>query len=74
MTVQFASVDDVREFVSIATLQPFEISVVDGEHVVSAKSFMELFTMRFTRPLELQISDPQDAEKFARVANRFLIP
>ena len=45
MIVRFASVSDVREFVGLATLQPYAIDVVDGEHVVSAKNFMELFTI-----------------------------
>ena len=36
MIVRFASVSDVREFVGLATLQPYAIDVVDGEHVVSA--------------------------------------
>ena len=48
MIVRFASVSDVREFVGLATLQPYAIDVVDGEHVVSAKNFMELFTINFT--------------------------
>ena len=46
MIVRFASVSDVREFVGLATLQPYAIDVVDGEHVVSAKNFMELFTIK----------------------------
>ena len=50
MIVRFASVSDVREFVGLATLQPYAIDVVDGEHVVSAKNFMELFTINFTHP------------------------
>ena len=57
MIVRFASVSDVREFVGLATLQPYAIDVVDGEHVVSAKNFMELFTINFTHPLQVQIAD-----------------
>ena len=63
MIVRFASVSDVREFVGLATLQPYAIDVVDGEHVVSAKNFMELFTINFTHPLHLlHFSSPNIAK------------
>ena len=66
MIVRFASVSDVREFVGLATLQPYAIDVVDGEHVVSAKNFMELFTINFTHPLQVQIADEPERGPFCQ--------
>ena len=73
MIVRFASVSDVREFVGLATLQPYAIDVVDGEHVVSAKNFMELFTINFTHPLQVQIADSRNEAHFAKAAARFVV-
>ena len=73
MIVRFASVSDVRECVGLATLQPYAIDVVDGEHVVSAKNFMELFTISFTHPLQVQIADSRNEAHFAKAAARFVV-
>ena len=73
MTVQFASLSDVREFVGLATLQPYEVQVRDGDRCVDAKCFMEMFTVDFTHPLQVVIDDESDAAAFARSAARFLV-
>ena len=73
MIVRFASVSDVRVFVGLATLQPYAVDVVDGEHVVSAKNFMELFTINFTHPLQVQIADSRNEAHFAKAAARFVV-
>ena len=72
MTVHFSSLGDVREFVSLATLQSYEIQVVDGEHAVNAKSFMEMFTLDFTHPLAVAIEQGNESH-FAHVARNFLV-
>ena len=71
MIVRFASVSDVREFVGLATLQPYAIDVVDGEHVVSAKNFMELFSCRALRRRLNQMQAPPSDRMgafFARIS------
>ena len=73
MTVQFASLSDVREFVGLATLQPYEVQVRDGDRRVDAKCFMEMFTVDFTHPLQVVIDDESNAAAFARSAARFLV-
>lgn len=73
MKVKFSSLDDVREFVSLATLQPYEVSVVDGERVVSADSFMEMFTINFTHPLEVAVDGTENVGRFAKAAARFIV-
>ena len=71
MTVRLASVNDVREFVSLATLQPFPVIVEDGERCVNAKSFMEMFTLNFSAPLHLNIEE-EYKEGFRSAAKKFL--
>lgn len=72
MTVHFASLNDVREFVSLATLQPYGVQVVDGEHSVNAKSFMEMFTLDFSNALAVLVDSAADEERFAQAAKKFL--
>lgn len=72
MTVHFASLNDVREFVSLATLQPYGVQVIDGDHTVNAKSFMEMFTLDFSNALSVQVDNAADEARFAQAARKFL--
>ena len=69
MIVRFASVSDVREFVGLATLQPYAIDVVDGEHVVSAKNFICLLYTSAGKALILNSSGGA-AEACLRISRR----
>lgn len=70
MTVRFASLGDIREFVSLATLQPYNVLVVDGDRSVNAKSFMEMFTINFSHPLRVDVGE--NGSRFAAVAKKFI--
>ena len=73
MTIHFACLNDVREFVALATLQPFPVLIVDGDHTVNAKSFMEMFTIDFTHPLQVNVDGAENGARFARTAEKFLV-
>ena len=47
------SVQDVQEFVALATKRSFAVQISDGRHRVNGKSFMEMFCLDFTRPLKV---------------------
>ena len=72
MTVHFDSLGDVREFVGLATLQPYAVQVLDGDRTVNAKSFMEMFTINFTQPLQVEVAGADNEAAFARAAKKFL--
>ena len=71
MTIRLASVTDVREFVSLATTQPFSVLVADGDRFVNATSFMEMCTLDFTEPLQLRIAE-ENRENFRMAAEKFI--
>ena len=71
MTIQLSSVNDVREFVSLATTQPYAVLVEDGERTVNATSFMEMFTLDLSAPLHLKI-EKENEERFRNAAKSFL--
>lgn len=72
MNIHFASVNDVKEFVGLATLQPFCVQVIDGDHAVNGKSFMEMFTLDLTNDLAVQVDNAADEAEFAQAAKKFL--
>jgi hypothetical protein len=71
--IRLRSVQEVQEFVDLATTKPFEIQVCDGYHRVNAKSFMEMFCLNFNNQLRV-LSEGYDweFEQFLRDAQRFM--
>ena len=51
--IRLGSVQDVQDFVSVATTRPFAITVRDEHNKISADSFMELFCLNFSHPLRV---------------------
>lgn len=72
--IRLRSVQDVQDFVDLATTKPFTILVCDDYHRVNAKSFMEMFCLNFSNRLRVQ-SEGYDWEfdQFLRDAQRFLV-
>ena len=66
MTVRFASLGDIREFVGLATLQPYNVMVFDGNRTVNAK----MFTIDFAHPLRVDVGENESV--FAPVAKKFI--
>ena len=72
--IQLRSVQDVQEFVDIATTKPFVIHVCDDYRRVNGKSFMEMFCLNFSSRLTVQ-SEGYDWEvdQLLREIQRFLV-
>ena len=51
--MRLGSVQDVQDFVDIASTRPFTITVRDARNKINADSFMELFCLDFARPLRV---------------------
>ena len=70
--VRLRSVQDVQDFVAIATARPFPIWVGSPDHWVNGKSFMELFCLNYSDPqtVSFECGEPelgdllQDAPRF----------
>ena len=59
--IRLGSVQDVQDFVAIATTRPFTITVRDEHNKINADSFMELFCLNFAHPLRV-VCDCCEAE------------
>ena len=71
--IQLRSVQDVQDFVALATTRSFPVLVSDDRRRVNGKSFMEMFCLNFTQRL-ITASECSDWEfqQFLNEADRFL--
>ena len=67
------SFEDVQDFVQLATVQPFRILVGNDRTRVNAKSFMGVFSLDLTAPVQVRAdcSDEQ-CSGFKQAAAKFL--
>lgn len=73
MTVQFSSLNEIKEFVGLASLQPYGIYLHTDGGVVNAKCFMQMCTVDFTNPLELAVSGTENEKRFLKMAKKFIV-
>lgn len=51
--ISLRSFQDVKEFISLATVQPFPILVGNDVQQVNAKSFIGMLSLDYSRPLQV---------------------
>ena len=65
--VNLRSVNDVKNFVSAASIADCDIDVLSGRYLVDAKSIMGLFSLNLTKPVTVQVNGSQEeAENFRK--------
>lgn len=65
--------EDVQEFVALATVQPFRILVGNDRTRVNAKSFMGIFSLDLTTPVQVRADcSEEEYAGFKLAASRFL--
>ncbi len=72
--IRLTSVQDVQEFVSIATSRPYPIHVRDYYMQVNGKSFMEMFCLHFAGSLYAVVEcDDDQLQQLKAEMHRFLV-
>ena len=73
--IRLSTVAEIKAFVCVATVHPFEVYVSTRWQTVSAKSFMGMFSLDFSGPLrvEMECSEAEYA-RFHHQAAAFLAP
>lgn len=72
--IRLGSVQDVEDFVGMATGRPYPIFLDDGQHRVNGKSFMEMFCLSLTKPLKVVLAcDEASRLQFYQDAQRFRV-
>jgi phosphotransferase system HPr-like phosphotransfer protein len=54
------TLNDVKDFVSICMLKPYDIELLLGKYVVNAKSIMGVFSLDLTSPLTVVANTEDD--------------
>ena len=58
--IRLHSVQDVQDFVSLSTAQPFRVDVTDGNYTANGKSFMEMFCLSLSGSLTVFVDCEED--------------
>ena len=71
--INIRSFQDVQDFVAVATVQPFRILVGNDRTRVNAKSFMGIFSLDLTTPVQVRADcNEEEYVGFKLAASRFL--
>ena len=67
------SFEDVQDFVEIATVQPFRVLVGNDRTRVNAKSFMGMFSLDYSEPVQVRADcTVEECARFKQAVARFL--
>ncbi|MBR1739422.1 MAG: HPr family phosphocarrier protein [Ruminococcus sp.] len=70
--IMLASIQSVKEFVSIVSQYEFDVDLASGRYAVDAKSIMGIFSLDLSNPIQLT-AHTDDAEKFFDEIKKFVI-
>ena len=72
--IRLRSMEDVEEFVAIATSRAYPICIRDSQHKIRGGSFMEMFCLDFNQPLRVVAQCSEDELKdLCEDARKFLV-
>ena len=72
--VRLTCVQDVLDFVTLATSRPFSVTVGDRHHQVNGKSFMEMFCLDYSAPITARLDcTSEEFTRFCQDAARFAV-
>ena len=71
--IHIQSFHQVREFVSLAMVQPFDVLVGNDKQQINGKSFMGMMSLDYSRPVVVRADCDENAfSAFLHQAERFL--
>ena len=71
--IRLSSVQDVQEFVDLATSRIFSVHVRDRYNEVNGKSFMEMFCLNYSHPLFAVVDcDEEQLQQLRSEMHQFL--
>ncbi len=73
-SIEIHSFQQVRDFVSLATVQPFRVLVGNDRRRVNGKSFMGMFSLDYSEPLMVRVDCQDEAfQQFRQAAEAFAV-
>lgn len=73
--IKLGSLTDVQDFVSVASLQHFNIEAACGNDRVDAKSIMGLFSLDLRQPIQITVDGAEpEVETFCQAISSMMLP
>lgn len=72
MNIKLTAINDVKEFVDIASRCNYEVDITVGKYVVDAKSIMGLFSLDLSKELTLT-AHTDDASGLEKSIEKFIV-
>ena len=72
-TVMLATINDVKEFVSIVSLCDFDVDLISGRYAVDAKSIMGIFSLDLSKPIELTIHESDEIDEILKALQPYVV-
>ena len=71
--IKLNSIEDVKEFTSLANSMTYEMDLISGRYAVDAKSIMGIFSLDLTKALTLVLhGSDQECQDFLEDAKKFI--
>lgn len=70
--VKLSTIEEVKQFVSAATMFDGDIDLKSGRYVVDAKSIMGIFSLDLMKPIEVTVHS-EDCEDLMKAVENFII-
>lgn len=72
-SIKFSSVNEIKDFVNLTMVQPFDIDLMAGRYVVDAKSILAVFGLDLDSEVTIVIhAEDKEAENFIAKVNKYL--
>ena len=72
-TVMLATINDVKNFVSVVSKCDYDVDLISGRYAVDAKSIMGIFSLDLSKPIDLNIHAEGDAEDVMKVLKNYTV-
>ena len=71
-TVMLATINDVKNFVTLVSKCDFDVDLISGRYAIDAKSIMGIFSLDLSKPIALE-AHTDDASKFFGEIKNFIV-
>ena len=73
-SIRLSSVEEINQFIRLATLCPCDVHISSGTQTANAKSYMGVFSLDFAGPVQVTVRGPEDErESFRRSIEIFVV-
>ena len=71
--IKLNSIEDVKEFTSLANSKTYDLDLISGRYAVDAKSIMGIFSLDLTKTLTLVLhGSDEECQEFLEDAEKFI--